>query len=969
MTDQAKNKITLRAFVVGTIFSVLFAVLTIQLVTHYDLYVTSTQVPVLPYVLLFLTVLLINPCCRLLRFVRPFTTGEVLAVFIMGMVSSGISTFGLSSQLLPISGSLFNGAWYNEQTKWNRTIAPYVNEDFFLSEPGIQAAATEYVTRLEELSEAQAEYDAALRVAKARKALSSQARGVGGESGRTAARESVALALDQWRALHPGGEDAALEGVLTGHPLLLSRLGMQADRAKTALAHLENAAFAKVELFRRGLPRDLRPFPGILPTTKDSFATYSARFNRLVHGRKSLQRLADAGRSLQSGSREEVAGQLQQAAGGLRRIADAQRLESSRQAAEAQLEQIRNAMASVADSMQALYVQQRGAPRDRRGAIQAEIRDVRADRRRLTSRQNALLRETERLRFEQEVTGRIEQTLADITALEHDLPGIETEDAISRVRAIAETYRFFDASLARFFLGDIPWSHWMRPLTLWLGLVALSYLVLMTFNVLIFRQWAHNEKLTYPLADLPQAFTGATDPGQSAIPSIFRSGLFWAGALVSGGFLGFNLLCATEVIPGLRPLNMQFFWTPYIEKTALQGLLPTTRSEIFFTMIGLSFLIPRKISFSLWFFFVLYMLQVLVLVWAGHGVNEESFPYEWWFTMNFRTAEGGGALVVFGAAVLFKCRQYLLCCFRGSAVADLEPGERREMRISSALFVGGSAALMLMLWRGMGANPWYTLFYFTGILLMTIAMVRAVAEGGILGFQVWSNPFHYIRTVLGMNKAWTATALYLPLMVYHAVLFLDVKAFIAPAMANALKIRSDMKMQRWRFHVAVATAIAISIVVAVVTELLLAYSAGADQMNSWFYSQFPKLSTFGFIASSAGAPPAASAAETGWMLTGGIAMALLLYLRRMCFWLPHPIGMIMLVNPLMQAYWFSILIGWICKSLVSKYGSKELYGRVRGFFLGLIFGELALVALTILCSWIFDVKFGSSGIDLNRKMF
>ena len=55
-----------------------------------------------------LTVLLINPFCRLVRVARPFSAAEILCVFVMGLVSSGVSTIGLASEIIPLAGSLFN---------------------------------------------------------------------------------------------------------------------------------------------------------------------------------------------------------------------------------------------------------------------------------------------------------------------------------------------------------------------------------------------------------------------------------------------------------------------------------------------------------------------------------------------------------------------------------------------------------------------------------------------------------------------------------------------------------------------------------------------------------------------------------------------------------------------------------------------------------------------------------------------
>ena len=194
-----------------------------------------------------------------------------------------------------------------------------------------------------------------------------------------------------------------------------------------------------------------------------------------------------------------------------------------------------------------------------------------------------------------------------------------------------------DGTLRRFLIGDVPWRDWAGPLGRWALLVGCTYLVLMAFNVLVFRQWAHHEKLIYPLAELPLALLGLDSDGRPA-PSLYRRGLFWAGFAVSGLVLGYNILVATQRVPGLRPLELNNDWRPYIINTGLEGLIngKFSRSHVFFTMIGLSFLIPKKVSFSLWFFSVLSMAQVLLLVSLGHGQNEASFQQDWFYTLNFR---------------------------------------------------------------------------------------------------------------------------------------------------------------------------------------------------------------------------------------------------------------------------------------------------------------------------------------------
>lgn len=380
-------------------------------------------------------------------------------------------------------------------------------------------------------------------------------------------------------------------------------------------------------------------------------------------------------------------------------------------------------------------------------------------------------------------------------------------------------------------------------------------------------------------------------------------------------------------------------------------------------MIGFAFLIPSKISFSLWFFSLFYMLQLLILVGLGYGVNERSFPVDWWYTLNFRTAEGGGALLVFSVVIFYKCRKYIFCCLRPKTVQELDRDEQRELRWSSFLFITGSLALILGLWLELGANIWYTIFGYLVIMMITIGLIRAVTEGGILGFQAWVSPFHFIRTLFGMDKAWTSPSLFAPIMIYYSLLFLDIKTFIAPAMANSIKIRDDLKMKRGRFHLAIFFGILAACVTAVLVHIMMGYNKGGDAMNGWFYTGFPR-GLFNQIAAMTRTHPVDNTACRLWMLGGGVAMGALLYFRQAFFWLPHPIGLIMLVNPIMRVYWFSIFLGWLAKTLATKYGNRESYEKVKLIFIGLIVGELCIVVLAMVVAYTMGIQIP---IDLNRN--
>lgn len=986
--NTSPPNVTVRALLWGAGFAALFAALTVYASNAFPnkqgLQLTATQIPVLPYFLLILMVLALNPLCRWIRRARSFSTIELLTIFLMGMVSSGISTFGLTEQLVPIAGSLFNPEWNNRQSEWNRYIAPFVNEGYFVAETGLQRAAQAHHTALTTLLDRKAAQEAARRrqqtrarataaeaALRAAEATAGAARSLNVSLARVAASNAVQAATEAegaWTALRGARDLAEPDDVLQTHPALIREDEARVAEAAARLAALETNAFEKVTLFRRGLPPDLRAQPGFFFLPTDDTRSYVARLRRLSRGHTALRavktcRQLAVAQPAASPLPATALAPLEAARAALTPLAATNALAADRERLRAATAAHADRCTDLNDQLKQLSEEKRNANREEALALAERIRDLNI----LLTEANRDAGETktdwERVNREWAIAVRLQTVLDRLATLQTEAhSGALTAGALkASLTTVLADLAAADISLRRYFIGEVPWSHWVGPLGRWAVLIGLTYVVLMALNVLIFRQWAHNEKLTYPLAELPKALIG--EPGATGVPPLFRNGLFWVGFSIAAVVIGWNLFCHTGVVAGLKPFPLDNSWREYLNNTQFHALLKN-RCVIFFTMIGLSFLIPKNISFSLWFFHLLFLAQLLLMVWMGFGQDDRSFPSDWLYLHNFRTGEGQGALMVFAGVVMVKCRRYILCAFRPASVADLEPDERQELRWASLAFLLGSGGLILLLWRSLGANLYYTIFCYVVVVVVTIGLVRAVTEGGLLAFQAWAGPFHFIRAFFGLDKAWTSTALFAPLMAYYAMLFMDIKTFIAPAMANALKLREDYRMSRARFHVALGVAIALAAVVAVGSALIFAYARGADTMNSWFYSDLPKVSLFGTICTMQKDAPHAAPTAAGWVVFGGGVMSLLLFARQYVFWLPHPIGLIMLVNPLMDAYWFSILLGWIGNVVVTKYGNQDTYRRARGLFIGLIVGELVIVILAALISaWMGQVI----PIDLNRN--
>lgn len=949
--------ITLRGFLLGLFFAGLFAHLTVywENIAPTKL-VTAAQIPVLPYILLIGVVLLVNPLLRWARGIRPLSAAELMVIFIMGMVSSGISTFGLASHLVPVVSSLYNGHWNNDQSRWDLYLEPYVKERFFISEPGIQAAAVEFRDADRAFRATRQRLYAAKGLEVAQTAIEhARARllEAGAEAGakRWSLERQVRMAernlTQATTAWEQHDERLDLTAELAALPAQLAELEVEQTARQAELDALKAKAFAKVEVFRRGLPDELRAIPGFIYVADEGVTAYFARVRRLLSGLSALGHLKQANaeltRAVAAGEAPALGAYLDEAVGKLEPVAAIPALSQRRKELQREIEAQKERLEQVGVRLRQLNRQRRSAPGEELDDLDDEIAAEGRREKRLQTDLGELNEELGAIDPQLAVSDRVGEAVTSLTALKEQAATAGPGDAAqmqAELQRIMATFNAFDASFRRFLVGDVDWRIWLKPLLNWGLLIFLTYIVLMTFNVLIFRQWAYNEKLMYPLAELPVALAGGGGEGEGT-PPLYLSGIFWLGFGISAFVLGWNVMVAKQLIPGLKPIPLSYSWTEYVQGSIFEGLAGQTRFHVFFTLIGLTFLVPARISHSLWFCHILYMVQLLLLVWLGYGINAWSFRPNWNTVLNFRTAEGGGALIVFGLVVLWKCRHYLFCFARPEAVHGLPADERTELRVSSFLFVFGSAALVIGLTLGLGVNIVFAASCYLLMLLITIGLVRAVAEGGLLSLKMYFSPFHVLRSVFGMDKSWTSPALFAPLTLYYVILFVDLKTFIAPAMANALKIRDDLKMRRWRFHTAVIGCIICAVVVALLTHIILGYEYGGDNMRKWFYTHFPKRA-FTNIKDLAMTTPTDVRGCRYWLMFGALLMGGLLYGRRRVFWLPHPIGLVMFVNPLLHTYWGSILIGWFCKATISKYGNKGTYQSMRKFFIGLIAGELVL---------------------------
>jgi hypothetical protein len=508
----------------------------------------------------------------------------------------------------------------------------------------------------------------------------------------------------------------------------------------------------------------------------------------------------------------------------------------------------------------------------------------------------------------------------------------------------------------------VPWGAWLVPLTYWLIFVIGCYALFYCLTYVVLGYWSQREKLIFPLAKLPEALLPDED-GKRTLPAMLRGPGFWLGFALSFLTLGWNASVSAGWVGAADwaiPLGMsRTAFDAKVAGTILEGLGSDLQFGmmflIMFTAIGIAFLLPLEISFSVWFYFLVGKFTILMAVWMGYGRNGGDFPSDWVWLNNPVTAQGGGALFLFSAVSLYKClRDY----------AHLVSGRSFRDRVRIGLPVIGLALSLAVVtswlaWNRIGFGWAALLMLF--ITLLTVGLMRIVAEGGIYWFQSHASFFHVYK-MTGMGR-FLSPVLVGPLIPIYSVLFLDIKTFMAPNLLNAAALRDNVGASRTKFHLSIVLSVIASVAVSLGFAILLAHVRGANAMHPWFYSSGP-IYMLDMARDATTTVAKFDLTTTIWWGIGAAWVAISMYLRTTLFWFPHPIGYVMLINPLMAQLWFSFFLGWIAKKVTVRYGGKATFDRVRDVFIGLILGELIAIFFWTMLSLALGIQVG--GVTLNR---
>ncbi|MFH0963514.1 MAG: DUF6785 family protein [Planctomycetota bacterium] len=488
-------------------------------------------------------------------------------------------------------------------------------------------------------------------------------------------------------------------------------------------------------------------------------------------------------------------------------------------------------------------------------------------------------------------------------------------------------------SIRGFYLGStegIPWAAWVTPIIVWSGFFFAFYAFCTALVSVLTRQWIDEERISFPIAQMAVEMVRGIEGG-SAIPQVFRSRLFWIGALFPA------VAVSTEIIhfffPGFAPLSLR--WNI---QTVVGG--PVIELRFIWVIIGFTFLAKREIQFSIWFFHLLVILQLVIL--ARLGISERVIAYH--SLDPIAGWESFGAFMVYVFVALYLSRRLLARAFLkafGRKVDLDDSGQFLPTR--AAVFTMLVSFLYIVLWLRWAGMSWgVELVFLPVMLLIFVGVTRAVLETGLVWFRGPSIA-QVVTTHLMGAQHMTASSVSALVMSYS--IHSDIKASFMPAAAHGTYMARDRKVPMRPLAILVGVSLLVAIVSSLAYTLYLGYTYGMAGAGSWSFTGAPRHHWYlmdQFVRIKEGMPgygPSVSA--YAYTLVGvGIAIGLYLLRFRFPWWPLHPIGLAFAYTLPVRVTFLSIFIAWLVKTVILRLGGIKLYNEAKNVFLGLIFGHV-----------------------------
>ncbi len=493
--------------------------------------------------------------------------------------------------------------------------------------------------------------------------------------------------------------------------------------------------------------------------------------------------------------------------------------------------------------------------------------------------------------------------------------------------------------------ADGHWKYWLRPVGLWSAFTVVLFYVMMCINTLVRKQWTDRERLTFPIVQLPVAMT---DPKTN----LWRNRLFWVGFAIAFGIDLINGLAVYyPAIPAINLTITGHNLRQFMTAKPWDGIdwMPWSMYPF---VVGLGYLLPADLSFSCWFFYLMWKAQMVItraMAWDA----VPNFPF-------IRHQAFGGYVGII-LMLSWSGKGYLKQVWLRIIGADSELDDSDEpMSYRSAAAGAAIGFLLLCLFmRWIGLSPLLCVIGFLIYFLLATAISRMRAELGPPVHDLhFSGPDYMISSSGGLGNLSRGDLVGLTYFYWFNRAY---RGHPMPVGIEGMKMAQVTRSSQRAYMKGMMLAALVGTITAFWAFLHLGYHFGtAAKFHQGYGFAWEAFGTLDSWWKHPGMMERPNWGANFAMVGGFLFCVLLSYARTQIFNFPfHPIGYAISGSWSMNLVWLPILVAWLLKVLTLKFGGLRLYKTAVPFFFGLILGEMMIGCLWSLIGLAFDIPYFS----------
>ena len=489
----------------------------------------------------------------------------------------------------------------------------------------------------------------------------------------------------------------------------------------------------------------------------------------------------------------------------------------------------------------------------------------------------------------------------------------------------------------------IPWGAWTETLSYWYVFFLVLSFMMICMSVILHRQWSANERLAYPMVELPLRMVEEGEGAFERVKPLFKNRAMWIGFGIA--FLLLSLNGLNHYVPSVPKYPVSLGAIQLFERRVHLPMRVT------FAWVGFFYLVNLDITLSIWVFYVLGKIQEGIFKTIGIASTEQLSLYSFSQTADL-THQSMGACLVFVLYSLWIGRKHLREVWRKAWDRDAEIDDSEELLSYRTAVFGFLASLVFIgVWLWASGIPLIILPMFLSIcLIFYIFVTRVIATAGVATAR---SPMIAAFVVISGIGTSVIGAKGLVALTFTYIWQSEMRLFPMIACANGLKLAESVRGNKRRLFWAMAVALVVSLIGATWIILHICYEYGGINLHR-FFMRHQAMRTFTDMARIVDSP-ALSPNLRGWVFTGigGLVEGFLMFAQHRFYWWPlHPVGFVISVGWLTGQLWFSVFVAWLLKLIIVKYGGARMFARAKPLFLGLILGEATVAGFWLVVDWL-----------------